>query len=399
MALWTTRLPRAWPAAVRHPQVADALLGVLVGVSSLVSVLMGPRAIPGRSLTSLDVLVAAMAALLITLRRRWPVLTLAVVTVAAAWAVAGRGEIYVLTAVSVISAYTVASRRRRTTAWIAGAAAALVVYLAAVVFAGQMWDSSEALEDLGWMGMAIAIGDAVRTRRAYVAAVEERAVRAEQTREEEARRRVAEERLRIARELHDIVAHHIALINVQTEVASHVLRQEPDQAEEALSHVRQSVRTVLDELSIVLTVLRRADDPEPSTEPTPGLERLGGLLDSVAAAGLRVEHQQEGEARSLPSAVDLAAYRIVQESLTNARKHGRDPNAQVRLTYTPDGLVITVENRAGPSPTGTRTGHGLTGMRERAASVGGTLAAGPDASGRFAVRAVLPAPVSQEVSK
>jgi signal transduction histidine kinase len=396
MALSNTRLLRAWAAAARHPQVVDTLLGVLVGVLSLLSVLSGPRSIPGRSLTALDVLIAAVAALLVALRRWRPVAVLVVVTVAAAWARIDGGEVYVLTAVSVVSAYTVASRRRRTIAWTAGAAAALAVYLAAVFFDGQLWDSSESLEDLAWMGMAVAIGDAVRTRRAYVAAVEERAVRAEQSRDEEARRRVAEERLRIARELHDIVAHHIALINVQAEVASHVLREEPDQAEQALTHVRKSVRTVLEELSAVLTVLRRADDPEPSTEPVPGLARLGGLLDSVVAAGLRVAHQQEGEARPLPSAVDLAAYRIVQESLTNVRKHGRDPNAQVRLTYTPEGLTITVENRAGTA-TGAHPGHGLTGMRERAASVGGTLDAGPGAGGRFAVRAFLPASVSQEV--
>ena len=394
MALITSRLPRARAAAARHPQVADALLGVFIGVAFLLWVLQGPRGLPGRDLTARDVLIAAGAAVLITLRRRWPVPVLGVVAAWAAWAVAASGEVYVLTAVSVICAYTVASHNSRTTAWVAGAAAAFVVYLAAVLFNGQGWDGPESLEDLAWMGMGIAVGDAVRTRRAYVAAVEERAARAEQSRDDEARRRVAEERLHIARELHDIVAHHIALINVQSEVASHVLRDRPDQAEEALSHVRQAVRTVLEELSTVLTVLRRAEGPEPSTEPTPGLQRLGGLLESVAAAGLRVAHRQEGEARPLPSAVDLAAYRIVQESLTNAHKHGHDPNAQVRLTYTPDGLSILVENRAG-SPSGPRAGHGLTGMRERAASVGGTLEAGPDDSGRFAVHAFLPAPVGR----
>jgi signal transduction histidine kinase len=400
MALLTTRLPRAWAAAARHPQVVDALLGAFVGALSLCAVLVGPREIPGRDLTAVDVLAAAAATLLVTLRRRWPVPVLAVSAAGAAWAMAAGGEMYVLSVVTVICAYTVASRTDRTTAWIAGGAAGLVVYLAAVAGDGRGWTAPESLEDLAWMGMAVAVGDAVRTRRAYVAAVEERAVRAEQSRDEEARRRVAEERLRIARELHDIVAHHIALINVQSEVASLVLRKEPDQAEEALSHVRQAVRTVLDELSTVLTVLRRADDPEPITEPTPGLTRLGGLLDAVAAAGLRVAHHQDGDARPLPSAVDLAAYRIVQESLTNAQKHAGDPTARLRLSYTRGGLTIAVENRVDPgSDAGPRAGHGLTGMRERAASVGGTLDAGPDAGGRFAVHAFLPAPLRQEVSK
>jgi signal transduction histidine kinase len=394
----TTRLPRVQAAAARHPQVVDALLGVFIGAASLFAVLQGPRAIPGRALTTLDVLAAVAAAVLFTLRRRWPVPVLAVVTVAAASAVAHSGEIYVLTAVLVLSAYTVAAHRNRITAWGAGSAAALVVYLAAVVPHGQRWDSAESLEDLAWMGMAIAIGDALRTRTAYVGAVEERAVRAEQSRDQEARRRVAEERLRIARELHDIVAHHIALINVQSEVAVHVLRQQPDQAEEALSHVRRAVRTVLEELSTVLAVLRRGDDQEPSTEPTPGLRRLSGLLDSVAATGLRVAHHQDGEARSLPSAVDLAAYRIVQESLTNAQKHGGDGQADVRLSYGRRGLTIAVRNRLEPGfAAGPGTGHGLTGMRERAESVGGTLDAGPGADGRFVVEAFLPAPVSPGV--
>ncbi|MEV7630165.1 histidine kinase [Actinoplanes sp. NPDC089786] len=401
MAQLNTWLPRVRAAAARHPQVAEALLGAFVGVASLVSVLVGPRSIPGRSLSPRDVLVAAAAALLITLRHHWPVPVLGVVAAGAAWAVATSGEIYVLTAVSVICAYTVATRTGRTTAWAAGGAAALVVYLAAVVFTGQGWDSSESLEDLGWMGMGVAVGDAVRTRRAYVAAVKDRALRAEQSRDEEARRRVTEERLHIARELHDVVAHHIALISVQSEVASHVLRREPEQAEEALSHVRDAVRTVLEELSTVLNVLRRDDDPAASTEPAPGLARLGGLLDSVAAAGLRVEHRQNGEARPLPSAVDLAAYRIVQESLTNAWRHGGAPIAHLSLGYTRTGLTIAVENRVEPGlaeSAGRPTGHGLTGMRERAASVGGTLDAGPGAGGRFAVRAFLPAPDNQGVS-
>lgn len=398
MVLLNTRFPRIRAAAVRRPQVVDALLGVLIGVLSLLSVLEGPRGIPGRDLTTLDFVIAAAAALLITLRRRWPVAVLAVVTIAAAWAVAARGESYTLTTVSVICAYTLASHRRRTTAWIAGAGAALVVFLAAVGFDGQVWDSAETLEDLAWMGMAIALGDALRTRRAYVAAVEERAERAEQSRDQEARRRVAEERLHIARELHDVVAHHIALINVQTEVASHLLRLQPDQAEEALTHIRQAVSTVLEELSTVLTVLRHADDPETTTEPTPGLNRLGGLLDSVAATGLQVAHQQDGEPRPLPSAVDLAAYRIVQESLTNVRKHGGEPTAHLRLSYTPTGLTIAVNNRTRPTTSPhPNPGHGLTGMRERATSVGGTLDAGPDTNGHFAVRAFLPAALIRKV--
>jgi signal transduction histidine kinase len=240
--------------------------------------------------------------------------------------------------------------------------------------------------------MAIAIGDAIRTRRAYVAAIEERARRAEQSRDEEARRRVAEERLRIARELHDVVAHHIAMINVQAGVAAHVLRTQPDAADTALAHVRSAARTVLDEISTLLGVLRHPDDAEDS-EPTRGLARLGGLLDSLAAAGLTVEHRQQGDARELPAAVDLAAYRIVQESLTNAQKHGAGGTAHLSLAFTPAGVGITVWNDAPPvNGHANGSGHGLVGMRERAAAVGGTLRTDRD-DGRFLVEAHLPAEV------
>jgi signal transduction histidine kinase len=176
------------------------------------------------------------------------------------------------------------------------------------------------------------------------------------------------------------------MINVQAGVAAHVLRQQPEQAEEALGHVRKAARTVLDEISTLLGVLRREDDPIES-EPTRGLGRLSGLLDSLAAAGLHVEHRQEGSARELSSAVDLAAYRIVQESLTNAQKHGDDPAVRLLLAYTPEGLRILISNSAASDDDG--EGHGLVGMRERASAVGGTLQTG-HTDGRFVVRAFLP---------
>jgi signal transduction histidine kinase len=145
---------------------------------------------------------------------------------------------------------------------------------------------------------------------------------------------------------------------------------------------------VLDEISTLLGVLRREDDPIES-EPTRGLGRLSGLLDSLAAAGLHVEHRQEGAARELPAAVDLAAYRIVQESLTNAQKHGTEPAARLLLAYTPEGLRILISNSAADTVDGDRSGHGLVGMRERAIVVGGTLQTRRD-DGRFVVQAFLP---------
>jgi signal transduction histidine kinase len=391
---------RALRAVTRHPQVADAVLGAVLATVSLLMVVNGPDHGRGpgelddlgRSLTALDVVAAVLAFALITLRRRWPLPVLAAATAAGAWGIAVGGLKPVLTVTAVICAYTVAVTTTRTIGWAAGAATAGALYLSGVLWAGDGWSAPQNLGTLAWTGMAVAVGDALRTRRAYVAAVEERAIRAEQSRDAEARRRVVEERLRIARELHDVVAHHIAMINVQAGVAAHVLRGQPDKAEEALGHVRQAARTVLDELSTVLSVLRQPDEPDFGTDPTRGLGRLAELLDSMAAAGLQVEHRQDGDARPLPSPVDMAAYRIVQESLTNAQKHGTGA-ARLRVTYTVKGVSIVVRNAVTtPAAAAPGGGHGLIGMRERAAAVGGTLRTGPDRAGHFSVYADLPAP-------
>jgi signal transduction histidine kinase len=385
-----TTLLRARSLAECHPVAFDAVLGLLIGAVSIVVVLTGPG--PNRvpqAPTPLDFAAAVVAFVLVALRRRWPIPVFAAATVAGLLTVLARGLTPVLMIAAFICAMTVAVQTNRRTAWQAGAAAALLFYGGAVI-GGRGWTSPESLGMVAWTGMAVAIGDALRSRRAYVKAVEERALRAEQSRDEEARRRVVEERLRIARELHDVVAHHIAMINVQAGVAAHVLRDRPDQAEEALAHVRKAARTVLDETSTLLGVLRRPDEPD-EDEPTRGLARLAALLDSLGGAGLRVERRQLGDARELPSAIDLAAYRIIQESLTNAQKHGTGPAARLRLEYTPDGLDVAVSNAADPAGGPDGSGHGLIGMRERAAAVGGTLRA-EHRDGHFVVEAFLPAP-------
>lgn len=397
MALDPSRLVRAGRAAARHPDAINALLGVGVAVAYLTAVRMGSERNVGRPITAADVCAALLAAVLVNTRRRWPLPSLAATTVAAVVCIVigGRMPVPVFLPVLVLCAYTVGSVSGRTTAWVAGIATAVSVYVAGQFGNNQGWIAPENLGTIAWTGMAVAVGDGLRTRRAYVAAVEERARRAEQSRDEEARRQVVLERLRIARELHDVVAHHIAMINVQAGVAAHVLRQQPEQAEEALRHVREAARTVIEELSTVLSVLRQPDDPETSDEPTRGLGRLSGLLDALAAAGLRVEHRQDGVARSLPASVDLAAFRIVQESLTNAQKHGHGSTVRLRLAYTAQGLDVVVENPvdAAVPVNGNGTGNGLTGMRERALAVGGTVRAGLDHGGAgFTVRAFLPSP-------
>ncbi|MER7460785.1 sensor histidine kinase [Micromonospora sp. NPDC126480] len=382
-----------WRRAARaHPTTVDALLAALLFVVSLLPV-DPPGGPPRDPLTPGAVLLALVGCAALVLRRRYPLPVLALTTVAAAASLLveqARGP-FVLTVA--LAAYTVATRTDRRTAAAAGTGSALTLGAAAVATLGVSWADPAVVVLLLWFGVAVAAGDAVRSRRAYVAVLEERARRAEQTREEEARRRVAEERLRIARELHDVVAHHIALINVQAGVAGHVLRDRPDAAEEALGHVRSASRSVLDELSTLLGVLRRDEETDSSIEPAPSLNRLEALVEGFAT-GQPVRWSLTGQPRPLPAAVDVAAYRIIQESLTNAHKHAPRAAVAVRLRYDADGVTVEVsDDGAGVAPTGPGGGGlGLLGMRERAEAVGGSFSAGPRPDGGFLVRAALPAP-------
>jgi signal transduction histidine kinase len=353
--------------------------------------------------TALDVVAAAVTCGLIAVRRRWPRTVLGLAVTASVASMAGGEPRAAAIPAAVIAAYTVAATRPRPVAWAIGTAAALVLYGASLLWPGVMWPGADWWDRgnagvLALVGMAVAVGDALRTRRAYLAAVEERARRAEQSREEEAQRLVMEERLRIARELHDVVAHNLALISVQAGVATHLMESNPGKATAALGHVRDAANAAVDELGAVLAVLRQNGDPDGTTEPAPGLGNLPSLLDTVAAAGLRVRYNQAGPARPLPAATELAAYRIVQEALTNASKHGGG-GADLDLTYTPEGLGIEVTNPLanqadGPSAAG--TGHGLVGMRERATAAGGHLQAGPEGPDRFVLRAFLAGPAQPE---
>ncbi|MFC5203986.1 sensor histidine kinase [Streptomyces kaempferi] len=380
-------LSRMRGRAASHPQGVDTVFGLVVVCGTLFAVRFGPS---GRALGVEDLVAGSLACALIATRRRWPLPVFCVVTVVSAAFNLHAALVAPLLATSVICTYTVASRTSRRVAVVTGAITILTVYAAVVIGAGRNWTDPQNAAIVAWGGLAVAVGGAVRSRQGDLTAVEERARHAEHSRDEEARRRVVEERLRIARDLHDVVAHHIAVINVQVGVATALLREEPAGAEEALAHVRQAARTVLADLSTVLDVLR-SGEPGHTTEPPPGLSRLASMLDALGAAGLRVEHRQEGEARPLPSAVDLAAYRIVQESLTNAHKHGSEPMAWLCLDYTPAGLGIVVENAAAQRrPDAHGTGHGLIGLRERVSSIGGTVRTGRDDDGRFTVSAFLP---------
>ncbi|MFI1852235.1 sensor histidine kinase [Streptomyces sp. NPDC020480] len=239
----------------------------------------------------------------------------------------------------------------------------------------------------------VAWGTAVRLRRAYMEAVHARAEYAERTREEEARHRVAEERMRIARELHDVVAHHLALANAQASTAAHLARTNPDQAQKILTNLAGTTSSALRELKATVGLLRQPDDPETPLEPSPGLGRLSELTTAFASAGLKVTVTTEGEARQLSPGVDLTAFRIVQEALTNVTKHAAAGTARVRLAYSRDLLTITVSDdgeTAAPTVPVPGGGFGLIGMRERAQSVGGRLQTGHRPEGGFAVTTELP---------
>jgi signal transduction histidine kinase len=211
--------------------------------------------------------------------------------------------------------------------------------------------------------------------------------------QDETRRRADQERLRIAREVHDVVGHGLAVINLQAGVALHVVGRRPEQAEVALEAIKQSSKEALEELRGTLAVFRRPDNGGGPWRPAPGLGQLEALAAAMAEGGLPVQVAVTGQRAGLPAAVELAAYRIVQESLTNVVRHAGPATATVRVGYQPDALVLEVADTGsgGRVPGAARpAGHGIAGMRERAAAVGGTLQAGPSGDGGFLVHARLP---------
>ena len=388
------RETRVWQAVCRHPLVSDALLAVVLAVLALIVLYVGSphEGQPAPTVGPVDVVALGIAFVAMALRRR-PGRAVLIMTVLA-WAVVTGVQHErqpSLTLALVLLLFTHAARTDRRTAWLTAGCVAVVCYLVGVGWADGGWVAPETLGALAWIGMATAVGDASRSRRAYVAEVEERARRAEQSRDEEARRQVVEERVRIARELHDVVAHHIAVIKVQATGAKHVLHHRPELLAPALDHISRSSDAVLKEIASVVGLLRTSDEPGgdgTTTEPTRGLARLAGLLDDLAAAGLRVDHRQLGTARELPALVDLAAFRIAQEALTNARKYG-DGTARLTVAYTGDGVTLEIVNTVRPDVARSGSGFGIIGMRERAASTGGRLSADRE-NGRFTVHAELP---------
>jgi len=298
----------------------------------------------------------------------------------------------------IVLLYTLAAYTTRRIS-VAGLAVCLLGSAAAMI----RW-AAPGLSQLSWLlvgsimfaGPALiawVLGDSMRYRRAYYANLEERAARLERDRDVQAQVAAAAERARIARELHDVVAHNVSVMVVQADGAAYALGSDPGRAREALAAISATGRQALTEMRVLLGVLRRNDgDVQAALTPLPGLGQLDELIEQTRAAGLAVSCTVEGPPQPLPGGAALAAYRIVQESLTNTRKHaGPGACAAVLLRYCGDALELAItDDGLGAAAASDGAGHGLTGMTERAAMYGGSVQAGPRPDGGFQVRARLP---------
>jgi signal transduction histidine kinase len=353
-----------------------------------------------RPLDALAVALLLVGPLALLARRRFPISTL-LATVAALLGYLRVGYAYGPIVVSFVFALVSAvALGRRRAAW----AVTAVTYLAMVaVFWMRSGGFNEwAISGLAaWLLVLFCIGELVRLRW-------ERQARERRERAEAAERLAAEERLRIARDLHDVLAHHVSLINVQAGTALHLLDEQPGLARDALTAIKASSKEVLVELRTMLGVLRRVDEQAPRA-PVAGLAGLDELAERLRATGLPVTVRRTGRVRPLPTAVDTAAYRIVQEALTNVHRHAGEARATVMVDYSGAAVVVQVDDdgrgsggsTAGGGATGGSGagvdggGNGIPGMRERAAALGGRLLAGDRPGGGFRVRAELPLPPDQ----
>lgn len=379
--------------ADRHPWLTDAVIVVaLLGSGALGVHLVGPGDSQPQDIWVADV-VTALACLAMFNARDRPRSTVVVTTICAVVTGAlGFLLTPLLLAPVMVALYWLAVATASRTAWTYGGIATALVVVAAV---GANLDETVALRTLGpalWLVLPVVMGSRTRLRHAYLDAVRTRAEHAERTREEEARLRVAEERMRIARDLHDVVAHHMAVANAQAGTAAHLLESDPALTKKILTDLQTTTSSVMLELRDTVGVLRHGDTDDESLEPTPGLAKLPDLFDACRSAGLTIDFEVEGEPHELPPGIDLTAYRIIQEALTNATKYSASGSASLHLGYSETRLVITVSNevRTGERPPSGPTGYGITGMRERAQAVGGDLQVRDSAEGAFEVVSSLP---------
>jgi signal transduction histidine kinase len=371
----------------RHPRLVDGVLAAVLAVPVL-----APALATGAYQRALVTLALAIP---LVFRRDHPVPAFAI-----AIAVGGLQvvlDIHVITtdAAILVLLYTLAAYSRRRIS-VAGLAICLIGSAAAVArwappYIGlSHWISVGLVAFAGSSLAAWVLGDSMRYRRGYYAALEDRAARLERERDAQAQIAAAAERARIARELHDVIAHNVSVMVVQADGASYALDSSPERTRQALGAIASTGRQALAEMRRMLGVLR-SDDDTTGVVPLPGIEQLGELLEQTRASGLAVSFTVQGVPGPLPGGLALAAYRIIQESLTNTRKHGGpQASARVLLRYCDDVLMLQITDDGQGVTEADGAGHGLTGMRERVAIYHGTLRAGPRAGGGYQVTARLP---------
>jgi signal transduction histidine kinase len=396
----TTTLPAApGPEPAPSPRARalfDAALAVALAAFLLVGSYFASQGQPGRrAFDAGAVVLLLVAAGALAWRRRYPVAVLLVVFGATlTYFVVGYGPSPIWLAM-IVAYFTAVVAGHRLPAAIVAVVGFLVFPWLDFLLRDAAAPSPAGLAGLAaWLLVLLGVGEGIRIRR-------ERAAEAARIREEEALRRAGEERLRIARELHDALGHHLSLINLQSGVALHLNKELPEQARSSLTAIKQASKEGLTELRSVLDILRQEGEPA-ARSPTWTLARLEDLVSQAAAAGLEVRTETDGEVRRLPFAVDAAAFRIVQEALTNVTRHAGPATATVRVSYGDRDLTVQVDDdgkgvesasdrRASDSDRQIRrSGKGITGMRERAAALGGDLEAAPRPGGGFRVLARLP---------
>jgi signal transduction histidine kinase len=392
------RLPFTQRISARQWVAIDVVLAVLLAAASASRVAFGPHSPPaGQAWVAVRYLAVALACGSLPFRRRFPIAVLCLVAVSVSLLEALAEQELTLLAVA-MAVYSVAAA---SIGWISlgtVATAAGAIMVGALAAAGGP-DGGLALSGLAVVLVGWLAGENTRARRIYVEAVTERAAERERESEERARRSGTEERVRIARELHDVVAHAMSIIAVRSGVARMVIDTQPGEAREALGIIEDTSRQALDELRLLFGVLRRAEPDGTPAElgPVPGLADLPELMTQITDAGVAVSIHVEGQSRRLPPGVDLSAYRIVQEALTNVVRHAGPAAAKLTLRYRPAEIQIEVtddgqarDDHAFPPPhDGDGRGQGLVGMRERATLYGGQLLAEPTPCG-FRVLARIP---------
>jgi len=392
-------LGRMIAALRRQPLLADVTLAVaLAALAAITGVaLVAPRAQVAPPSTPVIVAWAVALAAPLVLRRRWPLLVLAVTTLhfTRYWAVGQVNEIasWVILGVAVYSAAAYADRRRAR--WMCGACLLWLIGSGVVLSAragpiGAVEVAAIAMFDALPFLLAWPLGAMMRRLREYRVVLEERNRQLDQEREVNARRAVLEERVRIARELHDVVAHHVSVMGVQAGVARRLFDRDPPEAVAAIGSVETASRQAIADLQQLVGVLRRQEEGDDLT-PQPSLQRLPELVEHMRQTGLPVKLTTTGKPQQLPAGVELSAYRIIQEALTNTLKHAGPAQAAVTVRYDNGAVEVeVVDDGQGPPPARQGTGgKGLVGMQERVRLYGGRLEAGARPGGGFRVYAVL----------